>query len=304
MLRRLDCVLEPTKAAVLREFEEKTAAGVNPDAFLRRKSGQCFYNTSRLDLRRLMGDQDNIGPNLMAYVQAFSPEVSDIFERFAFAEQIDRLAKAKLLYLVTEKFAAFDLHPERVTNTEMGTGLRGADPQVRRESPTRPPGSTSPRGTSIRLMVNLLFIEDDDALTKPGMVRTIYDPDRGHRRDVLGGRGDLAERNPDARLRLLRPGAQPRVLCHLQGGHADQGAGRSQYHAGQHPVRGRPTRHQFDYMLSNPPFGVDWKKVEKEIKDEHDAEGFDGRFGPGLPRVSDGSLLFLCICISQDAPMP
>src|SRR5436189_1572566 len=111
VLRRLDCVLEPTKAAVLAELGKRTAAKVNPEPFLLRKSGQLFYNTSALDLKKLMGDQDHIAENLRAYMQAFSPAVRDIFESFEFHSQIDKLAKSGLLYLVTEKFADIDLHP-------------------------------------------------------------------------------------------------------------------------------------------------------------------------------------------------
>src|SRR5687767_7765213 len=116
VLRRLDCVLERTKDAVLTEFGSKTAAGVNPEPFLLRKAGQTFYNTSPLDMHRLMGDQDNIAANLFAYINSFSADVRDIFERFGFAAQVDRLGKAKLLYQVTEKFARIDLHPDKVDN--------------------------------------------------------------------------------------------------------------------------------------------------------------------------------------------
>ena len=120
VLRRLDCVLEPTKADVLKELATRTKAGLNPEPFLLRKSGQLFYNTSDLDMKKLMGDQDNIGENLRKYIQGFSPAVRDIFESFDFHTQIDRLAKAGLLYLVTEKFANIDLHPEVVSNAQMG----------------------------------------------------------------------------------------------------------------------------------------------------------------------------------------
>ena len=120
VLRRLDCVLEPTKQAVLAEKEAKTKAGLNPDPFLLRKAKQTFYNTSPLDLPRLLGDQDHIRQNLYTYVQGFSPEARDIFERFDFHAQVERLAKADLLYLVTEKFAHFDLHPDAVDNAQMG----------------------------------------------------------------------------------------------------------------------------------------------------------------------------------------
>ena len=120
VLRRLDCVLEKTKPAVLAELEIREKAGLNPEPFLLRKSGQLFYNTSPLDMKKLMGDQDHIRENLFAYMQAFSPSVRDIFESFDFHLQIDRLTKAGLLYLVTEKFANIDLHPEVVSNAQMG----------------------------------------------------------------------------------------------------------------------------------------------------------------------------------------
>ena len=120
VLRRLDCVLEPTKAAVLSELAKRTQAKINPEPFLLRKAGQLFYNTSDLDLKRLMGDQDHIAENLRSYLQAFSPAVRDIFEHFEFHAQIDRLAKAGLLYQVTEKFATIDLHPDVVSNAQMG----------------------------------------------------------------------------------------------------------------------------------------------------------------------------------------
>lgn len=116
VLRRLDCVLKPTKSAVLKEHAKRTASKLDPDAFCKKVAGLEFYNASPLDLRKLLGDQDHIGENLRAYVQGFSPAVRDIFEQFDFHTQIDRLAKAKLLYLVTEKFAGVDLHPEAVSN--------------------------------------------------------------------------------------------------------------------------------------------------------------------------------------------
>ncbi len=178
VLRRLDCVLEPTKAAVLAELAKREKAGLNPEPFLLRKSGQLFYNTSPLDMKKLMGDQDHIKENLFAYMQAFSPAVRDIFESFDFHTQIDRLAKAKLLYLVTEKFANIDLHPEVVSNAQMGAVFEELIRKFAELSNETAGEHFTPREV-IRLMVNLLFIEDDDALTKPGVVRSLYDPTAG-----------------------------------------------------------------------------------------------------------------------------
>ena len=120
VLRRLDCVLAPTKTAVLAELAAKEVLGINPQPFVERITGVPFANTSALDLRTLMGDQDNLAANLTAYIQGFSPAVRDVFERFLFAEQVVRLAKTGLLYKVTEKFAGFNLHPDAVNNHDMG----------------------------------------------------------------------------------------------------------------------------------------------------------------------------------------
>ena len=178
VLRRLDCVLEATKTAVLKELATRTQAKVNPEPFLLRKAGQFFYNTSPLDLKKLMGDQDHIAENLRAYLQAFSPAVRDIFERFEFHTQIDKLAKANLLYLVTEKFANIDLHPDAVSNAQMGGVFEELIRKFAELSNETAGEHFTPREV-IRLMVNLLFIEDDEALTKPGVVRSIYDPTAG-----------------------------------------------------------------------------------------------------------------------------
>ncbi len=199
VLRRLDCVLEPTKAAVLAELATREKAGVNPEPFLLQKSGQLFYNTSPLDMKKLMGDQDNIKENLFAYMQAFSPAVRDIFEWFDFHTQIDRLAKSKLLYLVTEKFANIDLHPDVVSNDQMGQVFEELIRKFAELSNETAGEHFTPREV-IRLMVNLLFIEDDDALTKPGIVRSLYDPTAGTGGMLSVADDHLAEQNPDARL--------------------------------------------------------------------------------------------------------
>lgn len=167
VLRRLDCVLEATKPAVLAEKARREKAGLNPEPFLLKKAGQLFYNTSPLDLKKLMGDQDHIGENLRAYVEGFSPAVRDIFEKFEIHTQIDRLAKAGLLYLVTEKFANIDLHPEAVDNAQMGLVFEELIRKFAELSNETAGEHFTPREV-IRLMVNLIFIEDDDALTKPG----------------------------------------------------------------------------------------------------------------------------------------
>jgi type I restriction enzyme M protein len=301
VLRRLDCVLEATKAAVLAEFAKRSAAKINPEPFLLKKSGQHFYNTSPLDLKKLMGDQDHIGENLRAYVQAFSPAVRDIFTHFEFHAQIDRLAKANLLYLVTEKFATIDLHPEVVSNAQMGAVFEELIRKFAELSNETAGEHFTPREV-IRLMVDLLFIEDDEALTKPGIVREIYDPTAGTG-GMLSVAGEyFAEHNPDARLVMYGQELNPESYAICKADMLIKGQDVANIIFGNTlSADGLPGKH-FDYALSNPPFGVEWKKIEKEIRAEAEQEGFNGRFGPGLPRVSDGSLLFLLHLISKMRP--
>lgn len=301
VLRRLDCVLEPTKAAVLAELDKRKKAGVNPEPFLLRKAGQLFYNTSPLDIKTLMGDQDHIGENLRAYMQAFSPAVRDIFESFEFHIQIDRLAKAKLLYLVTEKFANIDLHPEVVSNAQMGAVFEELIRKFAELSNETAGEHFTPREV-IRLMVNLLFIEDDDALTKPGVVRSIYDPTAGTGGMLSVSGEHLAAMNTDARLVMYGQELNPESYAICKADMLIKGQDIANIIFGNTlSADGLPGKH-FDYMLSNPPFGVEWKKIQKEVEKEHEQQGFNGRFGAGLPRVSDGSLLFLMHLISKMRP--
>ncbi|MGV7208767.1 N-6 DNA methylase [Oxalobacteraceae bacterium A2-2] len=304
VLRRLDCVLEATKPAVLAEFAAKSKAGLNPDPFLRRAAGnQSFYNTSPLDLVKLLGDQDHIRQNLYAYVQGFSPAARDIFERFDFYTQVERLAKANLLYLVTEKFANIDLHPEVVDNASMGLVFEELIRKFAEISNETAGEHFTPREV-IRLMVNLLFIEDDDVLT-PGsaVVRTIYDPTAGTG-GMLSIAGEyLLEHNPQARLTMFGQELNDESYAICKADMLIKGQPVENIIAGNTLSDDGHVGRKFDYMLSNPPFGVEWKKVEKAVRQEHEQKGYDGRFGPGLPRVSDGSMLFLMHLISKMAPV-
>ena len=301
VLRRLDCVLDATKAAVLAEQADKQHAGINLEPFLLRKAGQSFYNTSPLDMKTLMGDQDHIKENLFAYIQGFSLAVRDIFERFDVYTQIDRLAKAGLLYQVAERFANIDLHPDHVTNSQMGLVFEELIRKFAEISNETAGEHFTPREV-IRLMVNLLFIEDDAVLAKPGVVRTIYDPTAGTG-GMLSVAGEyLEEHNPEARLTMFGQelNDESYAICKADMLIKGQDVGNiipgNTFSEDGHPHK------KFDYMLSNPPFGVEWKKVEKEIRKEHEQQGFNGRFGAGLPRVSDGSLLFLLHLISKMRP--
>jgi len=299
VLRRLDLVLAPTKAAVLAEQAEREKQGINPVPFLLRKSGQSFYNVSTLDMSKLMGDQDHIRQNLYSYIQAFSPDVRDIFERFQFHTQIDRLHKAGLLYQVTEKFARIDLHPDRVSNSQMGLVFEELIRKFAELSNETAGEHFTPREV-IRLMVNLLFIEDD--LTKPGVVRTIYDPTAGTGGMLSVAGEHLADLNPKARLTMFGQELNDESYAICKADMLIKGQDVANIVAGNTLSEDGHASRKFDYMLSNPPFGVEWKKVEKEVRREHEAQGFNGRFGPGLPRVSDGSLLFLMHLLSKMRP--
>lgn len=303
-LRRLDCVLAPTKGKVLAEHRKKTDAGINPDPFLRRIVGEArFYNTSPMDLPKLLGDQDHIRQNLYAYVQGFSPEARDIFERFDFYTQVERLAKDKLLYLVTEKFANIDLHPDRVDNAQMGHVFEELIRKFAELSNETAGEHFTPREV-IRLMVNLIFIEDDDVLT-PGnpVVRTIYDPTAGTGGMLSVAAEHLIEHNPAARLTLYGQELNDESYAICKADMLIRGQDVDNIVPGNTLSEDGFVHRRFDYMLSNPPFGVEWKKVQKTVVDEHEQRGFDGRFGPGLPRVSDGSMLFLLHLVSKMAPV-
>ncbi|MCW5602052.1 class I SAM-dependent DNA methyltransferase [Nitrosomonas sp.] len=301
VLRRLDCVLETTKAAVLAEQADKLKADINPEPFLLRKAGQSFYNISPLDMKKLMGDQDHIRENLFAYIQGFSAAVRDIFERFDFYTQIERLTKAGLLYQVTERFAHVDLHPDKVSNSQMGLVFEELIRKFAEISNETAGEHFTPREV-IRLMVNLLFIEDDDVLAKPGVVRTIYDPTAGTG-GMLSVAGEyLHEHNPAARLTMFGQELNPESYAICKADMLIKGQDVANIAFGNTFSDDGHLRRKFDYMLSNPPFGVEWKKVEKEIRREHETQGYSGRFGPGLPRVSDGSLLFLLHLISKMRP--
>ena len=301
VLRRLDCVLAPTKVAALATHNEKVNAGIEPDPFVRRVTGLDFYNTSSLDMVKLLGDQDNIRANLESYIQSFSPDVRSIFDNFNFAATIEALHKAKLLYMVIEKFANIDLHPNAVDNIKMGLAFEELIRKFAEASNATAGDHFTPREV-IRLMVNLLFIEDDEVLQKTGVVRSMYDPTAGTG-GMLSVAGEyLHELNPDARLTVFGQefNAESHAICK-----ADmliKGQNVANIVFGNTLTEDGLIGKMFDYMLSNPPFGVEWKNIQKEILKEFEQKGFAGRFGPGLPRVSDGSLLFLLHLISKMRP--
>lgn len=302
VLRRLDCVLEKTKADVLAEFD--THKDLPPEAldrFLVRKSGYQFYNTSRQTFTTALDDSSNAYANLVNYVGSFSENVRDVFERFNFQATLDRLNDANLLYLVAKKFAAIDLHPNVVSNAHMGTMFEELIRKFAELSNETAGEHFTPREV-IKLMVALLFIADDEALTKPGIVRSLYDPTAG-----TGGMLSVAEEylnrlNPDARLVVHGQELNPESYAICKADMLIKGQDIANVVFGNTLSNDGLIGKQFDYCLSNPPFGVEWKKIEATIRKEYETRGFEGRFGPGLPRVSDGSLLFLLHLVSKMRP--
>lgn len=302
VLRRLDCILENTKEDVLAEFASKQSIGINPEPFLLRKAGQSFCNTSPMDIKKLMGDQDHIRENLFSYVQAFSKDVRDIFEHFDFHTQIERLAKAGLLYQVAEKFAGIDLHPETLDNHLMGLVFEELIRKFAELSNETAGEHFTPREV-IQLMVHLIFIDDDDILTKSGLVRKLYDPTAGTGGMLSIGGEFLAEHSPETRLVVSGQELNPESYAICKADMLIKGQVVENIVLGNTLSDDGHAHQKFDYMLSNPPFGVEWKKVEKEVRKEYETQGYNGRFGPGLPRVSDGSMLFLLHLISKMLPV-
>jgi type I restriction enzyme M protein len=301
VLRRLDCILEPTKDQVLEEFKKRTSEGIDPTPFLNRISKQSFYNSSPLDLNKALAQPTQIRSNLLSYINGFSSNIGDIFEKYEFDDQIDKLANADLLYLISKKFAEIDLHPDRVSNSDMGLVFEELIRKFAELSNETAGEHFTPREV-IRLMVDLLFHGDNEALVKPGVIRTLYDPTAG-----TGGMLSIAEEyltganglNPDATLIVSGQEINPESYAICKGDMLIKGQDVSNIKFGDTLKNDGHANAKFDYGLSNPPFGVEWKKAEKEVKDEYERLGFAGRFGPGLPRISDGSLLFLLHLISK-----
>lgn len=302
VLRRLDCVLASTKAKAIAEHQARESQGLNSEPFLLRITGLPFANVSKLDLKTLMGDQDHLAANLAAYIQGFSPAVRDVFERFRFAEQTDRLHKAGLLYQVTEKFAGFDLSPDLISNHDMGLAFEELIRKFAEISNETAGEHFTPRDV-IKLMVNLLFIEDSDILT-PGTpaVRTIYDPTAGTGGMLSVAGEHLLAHNAAASLTMFGQELNDESYAICKADMLIKGQDVRNIVPGNTLSDDGHGARKFDYMLSNPPFGVEWKKVEKEVRREHEQMGHAGRFGPGLPRISDGSLLFLLHLLSKMRP--
>ncbi|HUP68362.1 MAG TPA: class I SAM-dependent DNA methyltransferase [Acidimicrobiales bacterium] len=297
VLRRLDCVLEPTKDAVVAKADE-----IGSDKWdaasdvLAHVAGQPFWNASRFTFGGLLADQHNVRQNVHAYVRGFSPNARDALVRFGLPNQIDKLAEAQILYMVVKQFAEIDLHPDAVSNLEMGYIYEQLI-RVTADLSNEEAGEHFTPREVIELMVNVLFADDDRLLT-PSRIFTVYDPACGTGGMLSVAEDHLRSINPSARLHLFGQELQPESYAVCRTDMLLKGQGASRIVFGDSFTQDGHAGRRFDYMLANPPYGKDWKTIEKAIRSEH-ALGFDGRFGAGLPGTSDGQILFLQQMISK-----
>ncbi|MCU8355685.1 type I restriction-modification system subunit M [Vibrio vulnificus] len=300
LLRRLECVLEATKPEVLAKYETVKAMPIEAqDKLLTHAAKLSFYNTSKMDLNRL--GETGVASNLESYIQSFSPNAREIFEHFDFFNTIDKLEEADLLYKVVKRFATTDLHPNTISNYGMGLVF---EELIRRfaESSNETAGEHFTPRDIVELTTSLLFTNEEE-LTSSGLVRSIYDPTAGTGGFLSSGMEYVHKLNEKASLSAFGQELNPESYAICKADMLIKGQKVDNIKLGNTLSNDQLRNDKFDYMLSNPPFGVDWKKIQKQINDEHTQKGFEGRFGAGLPRVSDGSLLFLLHLISKMRPV-
>ncbi|MGO4103383.1 N-6 DNA methylase [Leifsonia sp. YAF41] len=304
VLRRLDAVLAPTKKAVYLAVTEAKEQGMPVRAaLLKSKAGHSysFWNESRFDLNATLGDADNLADSLLEYINGFSENVRDIFVKYKIDDRIAELEEHGLLFLVTQDFAKVDLSPAVVPNEEMGHIFEELIRKFAEASNETAGEHFTPRDV-IELMVDLLLAPDAEALATPHIARSIYDPTAG-----TGGMLSVAEdhiraMNPTATLTLAGQEINPQSYAICKADMTVKGQSVDAIVFGDTLRNDGHEGKTFNYGLSNPPFGVDWRKQQKDVAEEHDRRGFAGRFGPGLPRVSDGSMLFLMHLVSKMRP--
>ncbi|NJN61979.1 MAG: SAM-dependent DNA methyltransferase [Coleofasciculaceae cyanobacterium RL_1_1] len=302
VLRRLDCVLQPTKAKVFAFLPKvETLADSAKDVTLNKIAGQKFHNRSQFDFAKLVADPNHIAANLRNYINGYSASAREIIDYFKFDDQIDRMddPKADILFQVVKRFSEIDL--SGMDSMQMGYIFEDLIRRFAEQSNETAGEHFTPREV-IKLMVNVLFSEDRQTLTQKGIIKTLYDPACG-----TGGMLSIADRhlldfNPDAKLEVFGQEINPESYAICKSDMLIKGQNPSNIKFGNTFTVDGLEGEAFDYMLSNPPFGVDWKKAEKTIKQEAEKCGYAGRFGAGLPRINDGSLLFLQHMISKMKP--
>ncbi len=299
VLRRLDFVLEPTKKKVLEAYDQhKTKKPEVLDPILNNIAKAKFHNHSKFDFYELAKDHNHVAANLRNYINGFSGSAKEIIDYFSFEDQIKKLDEYDLLYLVIKKFSEAGDMFKGVTTIEMGYIFEELIRKFAEISNETAGEHFTPREV-IRLMVNLLFVNDKDILRKKGIVKTLYDPACGTGGMLSEAELYLQELNPDAKLEVFGQELNPESYAICKSDMLIKGQNPANIKFGNSFTQDGLEDETFDYMLSNPPFGVEWKKAEKQIKDEYATKGFAGRFGAGLPAISDGSFLFLQHMISK-----
>ena len=311
VLRRLDCVLEPTKDAVLRKFEELEAQQM-PQAAMERLLGQAadpkrkhpLYNTSPYTFARLLGDAENIAPNLVSYINGFSSTARHIFERFKFADQIEKLDASNRLFTIVKAMADVDLHPNRIDNLQMGYLFEHLVMRFNEQSNEEAGDHFTPREV-IRLMANLIYTGEQDVY-KPGIFRTIYDPACGTGGMLSESEKLILSQNERAQLALSGQDYNDESWAICCSDMLIKDEDTSNIILGDTLGDGKTKDgfegERFHYLMANPPFGVEWKDQKDAVQREHKTLGLSGRFGAGLPAINDGSLLFLQHMISKMHP--
>ncbi|MCV7316639.1 SAM-dependent DNA methyltransferase [Mycolicibacillus parakoreensis] len=296
ILRRLDCVLAPTRDEV-RALAEKYSGGAL-DVQVKRKTGLGFYNSSPFDFKLLLEDPEGLRANLMDYSTGFSANI-DVFERFKFEHELATLDEKNRLYLVTSQFAEVDLHPDTISNAEMGDLFEYLIYKFAEASNEEAGEHYTPRD-AIRLVVDLLFAEENKALMEPGTVRSIYDPTAGTGGMLSVAEERLLERNPDARLRLYGQEINDQSYAICKSDMIVKGQDADNIRLGDTLSDDLFWDRTFDFCMSNPPYGVDWKASQESVKREALAQ--NSRFSHGLPSIGDGQMLFLCHLASKMRP--
>ncbi len=307
VVRRLDCVLADTREAVRERATQLAGKVDDPEQALCAVAGRDFYNIASIGFDQLAADADNVRTHLRGYLNGFSPGAREVLEKFRLVDQIDRLQKAGLLYQVVARFADIDLHPDKVDNHEMGSIYEELIRRFSEQSNETAGEHFTPREV-IRLMVDLLFTGDDKALRGKGVIKTLFDPACGTGGMLAVAQERLTAMNPNAHLECYGQELNDESYAMCRADLMIKGQTSSNIRPGNSLAKptqdeDRPgdrfTGQRFDYLLANPPFGVEWKKVQADVKAEHDQLGFAGRYGAGLPRINDGSLLFLQHMISK-----
>lgn len=302
VLRRLDCVLAPTKQKVLNYLPkvEKLSDSAK-DLTLNKIAGANFHNRSQFDFAKIIADTNNVAANMRNHINGYSASAREIIEYFNFDDQIERMddPKADILYQVVKKFAAIDLSD--IDTMQMGYVFEDLIRRFAEQSNETAGEHFTPREV-IKLMVNVLFNADHQSLTKAGIVKTLYDPACGTGGMLSVGEQHLKAFNPDAKLEVFGQEINPESYAICKSDMLIKGQNPANIKFGNTFTVDGLRNEKFDYMLSNPPFGVDWKKAEKIITDEYTNLAHAGRFGAGLPRINDGSLLFLQHMIAKMKP--